>query len=86
MLTKPEEAEVKKVAKALLEKLKQEKLVLDWRKQQTTRAMVFTTIKDVLDELPRTYTKELYEAKCDTVYQHFYEAYFGQGKSVYVGS
>ena len=36
--------------------------------------MVFTTIKDVLDELPRTYTKALYEAKCDTVYQHFYEA------------
>ena len=84
MLTKPEEAEVKKVAKALLEKLKQEKLVLDWRKQQTTRAMVFTTIKDVLDELPRTYTKELYEAKVDVVYQHFYEAYLGQGKSVYL--
>ena len=84
VLTKPEEAEVKKVAKALLEKLKQEKLVLDWRKQQTTRAMVFTTIKDVLDELPRTYTKELYEAKVDVVYQHFYEAYLGQGKSVYL--
>jgi len=86
VLTKPEEADVKKVSKALLEKLKQEKLVLDWRKQQTTRAMVFTTIKDVLDELPRTYTKELYEQKCDTVYQHFYEAYLGQGKSVYVGN
>jgi type I restriction enzyme R subunit len=85
-LTKPEETDVKKVARALLEKLKQEKLVLDWRKQQTTRAMVFTTIKDVLDELPRTYTKELYEAKCDTVYQHFYEAYLGQGKSVYAGN
>ncbi len=82
-LTKPETAEVKKVAKALLEKLKQEKLVLDWRKQQTTRAMVFTTIKDVLDELPRTYTKDLYDQKCDVVYQHFYEAYLGQGKSVY---
>ena len=57
--------------------------MLDWRKQQTTRAMVFTTIKDVLDELPRAYTKELYEQKCDVVYQHFYEAYLGQGKSVY---
>jgi type I restriction enzyme, R subunit len=73
---------VKKVAKSLLAKLKQEKLVLDWRKQQTTRAMVFTTIKDILDELPRAYTKELYEQKCDVVYQHFYEAYMGQGKSV----
>jgi len=68
---------------SLLEKLKQEKLVLDWRKQQTTRAMVFTTIKDILDELPRAYTKELYEQKCDVVYQHFYEAYMGQGKGIY---
>ena len=82
-LTDQEAAEVKKVAKALLEKLKQEKLVLDWRKQQTTRAMVFTTIQDILDQLPRTYTKELYEQKCDTVYQHFYEAYMGQGRGVY---
>ena len=82
-LTKQERAEVKKVAKTLLEKLKQEKLVLDWRKQQTTRAMVFTTIKEILDQLPRAYTKELYEQKCDTVYQHFYESYMGQGKSVY---
>ena len=83
MLTNLESAEVKKVAKVLLEKLKKEKLVLDWRKQQTTRAMVLTTIKDVLDQLPRVYTKDLYEQKCDTVYQHFYEAYLGQGKSVY---
>ncbi len=83
VLTKPEEADVKKVAKALLEKLKQRMLVLDWRKQQTTRARVLVTIQDTLDKLPRTYTKELYEAKCDVVYQHFYEAYLGQGQSVY---
>jgi type I restriction enzyme R subunit len=84
-LTDQETAEVKKVAKALLEKLKQEKLVLDWRKQQTTRAMVLTTIQDILDQLPRTYTKELYEQKCDTVYQHFYESYMGLGRGVYAG-
>ena len=28
-------------------------------------------------------TKELYEQKCDTVYQHFYESYMGQGRGVY---
>src|SRR5260370_14599609 len=83
-LTKQEIAEVKKVAKSLLEKLKNEKLVLDWRKHQTTRAMVLTTIRAVLDELPRAYDKPLYEQKCDVVYQHVYEAYMGQGKSVYV--
>jgi type I restriction enzyme, R subunit len=82
-LTKQEKNAVKNVAKSLLSKLKQEKLVLDWRKQQTTRAMVYTTIKDILDKLPRAYSKELYEQKCDAVYQHFYEAYVGQGKSVY---
>ncbi len=71
------------MAKSLLQKLKQEKLVLDWRKQQTARAMVLTTIQDILDQLPRTYTPELYELKCDTVYQHFYEEYPGHGKSLY---
>jgi len=82
-LTPQETAEVKKVARALLEKLKQEKLVLDWRKQQTTRAMVLVTIQDILNELPRVYTKDLYDQKCDVVYQHFYESYMGQGKSAY---
>ena len=85
-LTKQETADVKKVARTLLEKLKKEKLVLDWRKQQTTRAMVLTTVKDILDQLPRKYTPELYEQKCDLVYQHFYESYMGQGQSVYAGN
>jgi type I restriction enzyme R subunit len=82
-LTKQETAGVKKVAKSLLDKLKREKLVLDWRKQQTTRAMVFVTIQDILNELPRAYSKELFDQKCDVLYQHFYESYMGQGKSVY---
>ena len=80
-LTPKETAKVKTVAKSLLQKLKQEKLVLDWRKQQTTRAMVRVTIEDILEELPRAYTKELYDQKCDTLYQHFYESYTGQGKT-----
>lgn len=84
-LSQKEVAEVKKVAKALLEKLKREKLVLDWRKQQTTRAGVLVAIHEVLDKLPRAYTRELYQQKCDVVYQHFYEAYLGQGRSIYAG-
>ena len=85
-LTKQEEIDVKKAAKTLLESLKKEKLVLDWRKRQTTRAMVRYTIETVLDQLPRAYSKELYGQKCDVVYQHFYESYSGQGKSVYAMS
>jgi hypothetical protein len=50
-LTKKEEVQAKKVARELLETLKREKLVLDWRKTQATRAAVRVTVEDKLDEL-----------------------------------
>ena len=71
-ITDKEKAKVKKVARMLLQTLKETKLVLDWQKKQRTRADVYTTVKTVLDELPRAYTPELYQQKCDTVYQHVY--------------
>lgn len=82
-MTAKEKAEVKKVARMLLQTLKEAKLVLDWRKKQRTRADVYTTVKTVLDELPRVYTTELYQQKCDTVYQHIYDSYEGEGRSKY---
>ena len=82
-MTAKEKKEVKKVARMLLQTLKEAKLVLDWRKKQRTRADVYTTVKTVLDELPRAYTPELYEQKCDTVYQHIYDSYQGEGRSIY---
>jgi type I restriction enzyme R subunit len=83
-LSKAEEQEVKKAARELLTVLKKEKLVLDWKKQQKTRAGVRQAIEKVLDQdLPRAYTPELYERKCDLVYQHVFESYYGQGKSLY---
>ena len=82
-LTQAEEREVKKVAKQLLETLKREKLVLDWKKRQSTRAAVRYTIETMLDELPRVYTPELYERKCEVVYQHVFDSYYGQEKSLY---
>jgi type I restriction enzyme R subunit len=82
-LTKQEEQEVKQVARELLETLKKEKLVLDWRKRQQTRAGVEVAIKDILDKLPASYSTEAYEKKCLEVYQHIYESYSGQGSSVY---
>ena len=63
ILTDKETAEAKKVAKQLLEKLKREKLVLDWRKQQTTRAMVRITIEEILDGLPRAFSKTKVKVK-----------------------
>ena len=90
LLTKPdlhlsikEERQVKDVAKELLKTLKGHKLVLDWRKRQQTRAAVRLSIEQTLDELPDKYTRTIYAQKCDSVYQHFYEAYYGEDRSVY---
>jgi type I restriction enzyme, R subunit len=82
-LNKKEIEEVKKVAKDLLDTLKNEKLVLDWRKRQQSRASVRLAIETVLDKLPRTYSKELYQQKCDAIYQHVYDSYFGQHSSIF---
>lgn len=82
-LTKQEEAEVKKVAKTLLQTLKWEKLVLDWRLKQQACAEVQETIAEVLDTLPAVYSKELFDAKRELAYRHIYAAYAGAGESIY---
>ncbi|MGO9272069.1 MAG: type I restriction endonuclease subunit R [Terriglobia bacterium] len=82
-LAKKDEQQVKKVVNELLRKLRAEKLVLDWRKRQQTRAAVRVCIEETLDQLPRVYTPELFHQKCDLTYQHVYESYFGSGGSIY---
>ena len=83
--TKKEEGQVKSIARELLETLKRERLVLDWRKTQATRAAVRVAIEDKLDELPRVFIREIYTQKCNAVYQHIFESYYGEGRSVYAG-
>ncbi len=90
LLTKPEMSpskkerkDVKKVAKDLLETLKKERLVLDWRKKQQARAGVRLTIEETLERLPRSYTRKLYHRKCNAVYRHIYDSYYGSERSVY---
>ena len=90
LLTRPdlklgerEAAEVRRVAQELLETLKREKLMLDWSKRQQTRASVRLCIEQTLDRLPPAYTPELYGEKCDAVYHHVFDSYFGEGRSVY---
>ena len=59
-------------------------LVLDWRKRQQTRADVVLTIQNILDDgLPRSYTPAVYQHKCDLVYHHVYDAYYGSERGVY---
>ena len=82
-LTEEERDEVKAVSKKLLNTLKQEKLVLDWRKRQQSRAAVRLTVEEILDELPECYTPKIYTQKCEAVYQHIYESYFGEDDSIY---
>lgn len=82
-LTKNEEQQVKEVAKELLSTLTHEKLVLDWRKKQQSRAAVKSTVTDILDHLPEKYTPEIYQQKCEVVYEHIYDSYIGPGQSIY---
>jgi type I restriction enzyme R subunit len=83
-LSKSEREKVREVARQLLDTLKAEYLVLDWRKNQQTRAGVKVAIEEALDRLPKMYNDTLYEEKCDLVYQHIYDSYFGPGKNIYL--
>ena len=85
-LTKQEEREVKQVARVLLDTLKREKLVLDWRKRQQSRAAVRLAIEETLDHLPQSYSAEIYEQKCEQVYQHIYDSYQERGRSIYTAA
>jgi type I restriction enzyme R subunit len=82
-LTAKEGQQIKKVAKELLERLKSERLVLDWRKKQQAKAEVRQLIEEMLDRLPPTFTSSVYEQLCEQAYLHVHDCYFGDGKSVY---
>jgi type I restriction enzyme R subunit len=84
-LTKKQEAEVKKVCHELLAKLKQEKLVLDWREKPQPKAGVMQTIKLALRQLPPPYTRDLQQEKFARTFAHIYDSYSGAGQSVYTG-
>jgi type I restriction enzyme R subunit len=83
-LTKSQEAQVKKVVRELLTKLKRELLVLDWKQRQATRAAVEVAIQDTLDGgLPDVYDRALFSRKTAAVFEHVFSAYQGAGKSIY---
>lgn len=85
-LTKSEQTAVKAAAKHLLAHVT-EKLVLDWRKRQHTRAAVQVAVGTLLDaELPEVYGPELFDDKVARVYEHIYASYFDNGESVYTSA
>jgi len=84
-LSNKEKEQIKVVAKELLKTLKEErKLVIDWRKKQKTRAAVKLAIELQLEKmLPKSYDQKLYYQKCNQIYQHIYDNYFGENQSTY---
>jgi type I restriction enzyme R subunit len=82
-LSPEERAEVKKVARQLLEKLKS-LLVLNWRQKASARSKLQLAIEDTLDTgLPRAYTPEIYRDKCSALFEHVYESYPERDSNVY---
>jgi len=84
-LTNKEKNKIKKVAKNLLMKLKKNGVnAVDWRKKQQIKARVKIEIEKQLSILkPKPYTKKDYLTKSNVIFQHFYDNYSGDGKSIY---
>lgn len=87
-LNAKEKAEVKRIARALLEKLKHKQLMaLDWRMKPPVKADVERAIRDAYLELPKpAYSDELRKEKRVLTYAHIFDNYFGAGQSQYEGS
>ncbi|MBY6045285.1 type I restriction endonuclease subunit R [Phaeobacter italicus] len=86
-LSEKERAQVKAVARDLLERLKKDNLVLDWRNKPQTKGAVRQSIEIVLDGgLPDAYDESIFNSKCDALYRHIFEAYQGGGQSVYAAA
>jgi type I restriction enzyme R subunit len=82
-LATDERAEVKKVARELLARLR-DLLVLNWRQKSAARSQLKLAIEDTLDlGLPRAYTPELYRQKCSAVFEHVYESYPERDSGLY---
>jgi len=85
-LSTEERAEVKKVARDLLARLKQ-LLVLNWRQKSGARAQLKLAIEDTLDTgLPRAYDKPIYAQKCSALFEHIYESYPERDSGVYAAA
>lgn len=79
-----EVAQVKSMCRELLETLKTEKLVLDWRKKAQAKGDVRRTLEIVFDQgLPENFDEPLYNEKCEAAFHHLMTSYYGGGQSVY---
>ena len=76
-LTADDLALVKQVAKAMLETLKREKLVLDWRLKERAKAAVRSAIQQSLDVLPSAYNDVIWQGKVAQTSEWIFDHYGG---------
>jgi type I restriction enzyme R subunit len=82
-LSDSDRAKVKQSARELVERIKA-LLVLNWQQKFDARARLKVFIEEALDiGLPRAYTPELYQQKCEAVFAHIEKAYPERDRSVY---
>lgn len=86
-LSDRERAAIKDTVKSLLHTLKTEKLKLDWRKNDVSRAAVRESISIILDEEwdEMGFPDDAYAQKVDDVYNHVVLAYVDGQNSIYGG-
>lgn len=83
-LTKTEEAEVKRVARALLAKLRELMDGVDWLRSQEMRGAVWSEIRQRLNELPEEpYPDALWNAKVNQVWDFVTRRYVGDGACIH---
>lgn len=83
-MTDKEVTQVKAMCRELLETLKKEKLVLDWRKKAQAKGDVRRTLEIVFDQgLPESFDETVYNEKCEAAFHHLMTSYYGGGQSVY---
>ena len=82
-LSDSDRAKVKQSARELVQRIK-DLLVLSWKQKFDARAKLKVVIEEALDiGLPRAYTPELYQQKCEAVFSHIEQAYPERNQSVY---
>jgi type I restriction enzyme R subunit len=75
---------IKNTAKIILDNLQAGMLVLDWRKKEQARALVRLEIEEELDGgLPKSYSTKEYHDMCELIFQHFFDNYYGDDKSIF---
>lgn len=83
-LSAAEQSKIKGAVRQLLEALKREKLVLDWRDRQQTLAAVRVAIRDQLwRDLPDSFSADLCAQVSNDIFLHIHDHYQSADKNTY---